>query len=181
MMAEAIIYEINPAKVRLTQKRINEIIAGLCGEEAVPVMEFIGDNKNVSEFQLAEELGLEIARVRQILYRVHNYGLAVYKRKKDRKKGWYISYWTFLKDNIKPTLEKLREERLEHLHERLAREEKNKGNFYLCPSGDVRLDFDDAVENGYKCPECGKLLLNQDNTRTIQFLKEKIAQIEMDA
>lgn len=178
-MQEAILYEVNPAKLRLTKKKIHEIVAALAGQEAVPIVEFIGDNVRVSEFQIAEELGLEIARVRQILYRLHNYGLAVYRRKKDRKKGWYISYWTFRKQDIKPTLEKLRADKLDHFRQRLEREERNRGNFYLCPAGCVRLDFDDGVENEFKCPECGQLLNQQDNERTIEFLREKIALLEM--
>ena len=181
MIAETALYELKLSKIRLTQRKINEIVAALAGEEAVPVVEMLIETPRLSEFVIAEELGLEIARVRQILYRLHNYGLAIYKRKKDRKKGWYISYWTFKKEHIKPTLDKLRLERLEHLHERLAREETNKGNFYLCPSGCMRLDFDEAVENAFKCTECGSLLTNQDNTRTIEFLKEKIATLEMNS
>ena len=181
MMQEAILYEINPAKLRLTKKKVHEIVAALAGQEAVPIVEFIGDTPLVSEFHIADALGMEIARVRQMLYRLHNYGLAVYRRKKDRKKGWYISYWTFRKQDIRAVLEKLRAEKLEHFSYRLEREEKHKGHFFMCPSGCCRLDFDDAVENGYKCHECGQLLNQQDNTRTIEFLKEKIAVLQMDA
>ena len=179
MIAEAILVKMSSGNLRLTQKKINEVVAALAGEEAVPVVERIIENPNLSEFVIAEDLEWEISKVRQILYRLHTYGLAVYKRKKDRKKGWYISYWTFRKDEIRSLIVKLKDERLEHLRERLDREEKHRGNFFLCQSGCMRLDFDQAVENGFKCSECGLVLTNQDNSRTIEFLKEKIALLEM--
>ena len=179
VIAEALLVKMSGEKLRLTQKKINEVISALAGEEAVPVVELIMESPHLSEFIIAEELEWEISKVRQILYRLHTYGLAVYKRKKDRKKGWYISYWTFRKDEIRSLMAKLKEERLDHLRERLEREEKHKGNFYLCPSGCMRLDFDSAFENGFKCSECGQVLANQDNSRTIEFLKEKIALLEM--
>ena len=179
MIAEAVLVKMSGENLRLTQKKISEVVSALAGEDAVPVVELIINNPRMSEFIIAEELGWEISRVRQVLYRLHTYGLAVYKRKKDRKKGWYISYWTFRKEEIRSLMIKLREERLDHLRERLEREEKHKGNFYLCSAGCMRLDFDQAFENGFKCSECGQVLVNQDNSRTIEFLKEKIALLEM--
>jgi transcription initiation factor TFIIE subunit alpha len=179
MIAETLLVKMSGENLRLTQKKINEVVSALAGEESVPVVELIMETPNLSEFVIAEELEWEISKVRQILYRLHTYGLAVYKRKKDRKKGWYISYWTFRKDEIKNLIVKLKEERLEHLKDRLEREEKHRNNFYLCPSGCMRLDFDQAFENEFRCSECGQVLGNQDNTRTIEFLKEKIALLEM--
>ncbi len=178
LTAETLLQETKISKMKLTQKKIEKIVSALVGEEAVPVVNLLLEESNLSEFIIAEKLEWEISKVRKILYKLHNFGLAVYKRKKDRKKGWYISYWTFKKENIKPLLEKLKKERLEHLEERLKKEEKNKGNFYLCPSGCVRLNFDEAAEHNFKCPECGRILSNQDNTRTIEFLKEKIAALK---
>ncbi len=178
LTAETLLQETKISKMKLTQKKIEKIVSALVGEEAVPIVNLLLEEDNLSEFIIAEKLEWEISKVRKILYKLHNFGLAVYKRKKDRKKGWYISYWTFKKENIKPLLEKLKKERLEHLEERLKKEEKNKGNFYLCPSGCVRLNFDEAAEHNFKCPDCGRILSNQDNTRTIEFLKEKIAALK---
>ncbi len=173
MEAELILKE-KPDKLRLTKRKLRTIMEALFGEEAATLVEAIGDRVGVNEFELAEQLGWEIAKVRQILYRLHEYHLTIYRRKKDRQKGWYISYWTFKKDQVKPMLEKLRMERLKQLQERLERELEHKGNFYLCPHGCVRMDFDQAAEYQFKCPECGRVLHLQDNTRTIEFLKERI-------
>jgi transcription initiation factor IIE alpha subunit len=42
------------------------------------------------------------------------------------------------------------------------------------------LDFDQATEFEFKCPECGTLLQQQENVRTIEHLKEKIQELETE-
>jgi len=54
------------------------------------------------------------------------------------------------------------------------------GNFYLCPNACVRVGFEKAVDLEYRCPECGSILNHQDNTKTIDFLKTKIKELQMN-
>jgi transcription initiation factor TFIIE subunit alpha len=160
--------------MRITKKLLTETITEVVGEEALDIVEYIKTRKNVSEFVIGEKTDAEIHFVRNILYKLHNLNLATYKRKKDSKKGYYISYWTFHPKRIKDVIVNLKKNKLEKLNERLAKEEKNKGSFFLCPNACARLDFEQSSEIEFKCPECGTLLQQQDNTRTIEFLKERI-------
>jgi len=107
--------------------------------------------------------------------------LATYKRKKDSKKGYYISYWTFNPKRVKDLVIELKREKLDKLKERLIKEEANKNCFFICQNTCVRLDFDHSTELGFRCPECGSLLMQQDNTRTIDYLKERIKEMEAAA
>ncbi|MEM4268469.1 MAG: transcription factor, partial [Candidatus Woesearchaeota archaeon] len=102
-------------------------------------------------------------------------------RKKDSKKGYYISYWTFTPKRIKDLIASMKKGKLNQLKERLEREEANKNCFFICPAACVRLDFEQGTEFNFKCPECGAILVQQDNTRTIDYLKEKIKDIEAEA
>ena len=104
--------------------------------------------------------------------------VATYKRKKDSKKGYYISYWTFNPKRIKDLVVNMRISKLDKLRERLTKEEQNQNGFFMCPDTCVRLDFDSATELGFRCPECGSLLMQQDNARTIDHLRERIKEIE---
>ena len=164
--------------MKITQKLIADVITALVGEEAVALVLKIKDNKNVSEFKLVKELKMEIQTLRSTLYRLHSHNLVTYIRKKDRAKGWYVSYWTFDKERVAELASLLETERLRHFKARLQNETINMNNFFLCPKGCIRMTFHDAVLSNYKCTECNIIMEQQDNTRTIDFLKEKIRSIE---
>lgn len=167
--------------MRLTNKLVNETIMETVGEMALPIVDFLKNRKNISEFIISEKTEIEIHGVRHILYALQKLNLATYKRKKDSKKGYYISYWTFHPKRVKEVITELRKEKLVKLKERLAREEANKNCFFICQNACARLDFEQATNVEFKCPECGSLLIQQDNSRTIDYLKEQIKAMETSA
>ena len=162
----------------LTNKKLFEVVEEIVGEAGVDIVKYLKDRKNISEFIIAEKTKLDMQTTRHILYKLNDYNIASYIRKKDRKKGWYISYWTFNRKRVKDLVNKLKKERLEKLKEQLKREEENHGNFFICTKACARLDFDQATETQFKCPECGSLLNQQDNSKTIGNIKEKIKELE---
>jgi len=162
----------------LTNKKIFDIIEGIVGEPGVVIVKYLKDRKNVSEFVVAEKTKLDMQTTRHILYKLNDYNVASYIRKKDRKKGWYISYWTFNRKRVKDLMDRLKREKLEKLKDQLKREEEHKGNFFICTKACARLDFDQATEFHFKCPECGSLLNQQDNSKTIDNIKERIKELE---
>ena len=168
-------------KIRLTNKLIQETLIEAVGEDTLVVIDFLKNRKNISEFVIGEKINVEIHQVRNMLYRLHQRHLATYKRKKDSKKGYYISYWTFNKKRIKDLVLEIHREKLLTLRERLVREEQNKGCFFLCSNACARLDFAQSSELDFRCPECGSLLQQQDNERTIEHLKQKIKELEIFA
>ena len=167
-------------KMKITNSKINEIIKEAIGEDSLKVVEFLKDKKNISDFKIAEKTDTDIHEIRNILYRLYNQNLVSYYRKKDRQKGWYISYWTFNKKRIKELLDKTNKEKLARYSIRLKEEEANLGNFYLCPNACVRVGFEKAVDLEYRCPECGNILNHQDNTKTIDVIKEQIKKLEVN-
>ncbi len=162
----------------LTNKKIYRLINEIAGERAIPIVEYLKDRKNVSEFIIADKVKMDMQTTRNILYTLNSYNVATYVRRKDRKKGWYISYWTFNKKRVKELIIKLKKEKINQLKRRLKKEESNKGNFFICSKACARLDFEQAVENQFKCPECGSLLNQQDNSKTIENIKKKIEELE---
>ena len=162
----------------ITNKKIQEIVSEVVGEDTLPIVKFLKDRKNISEFIIADKVKLDMQRTRNILYRLNTHNIATYVRKKDKKKGWYISYWTFNKKRIKELISQTRINKINKLKEQLRKEESNKNSFFMCPQACARLDFDQASEFGYKCPECGSLLNQQDNQKTIENIKAKIKELE---
>jgi len=166
-------------KFRLTNQLIEKIVTEVIGEGAIPIINYLKGKTNVSEFKIAEAVKEEIHKTRNILYRLLENNLVSFKRKKDKKKGWYICYWDFHPEKIKYLISKLRKQKLESLKERLRREQNN--HFFMCRNACVRMDFEKATDFNFKCPECGELMNQIDNARTIDFLKDQIVKLEKEA
>ncbi|MGC8929915.1 MAG: hypothetical protein ACP5OZ_05335, partial [Candidatus Woesearchaeota archaeon] len=160
----------------------NEIIKDVAGmlsaEDTINIIFNIKDKVNVSEFKIAEDLHLEIRDIRKKLYKLLENNLVTFKRKKDKKKGWYIYYWTFNPVQAKFLYTQLRERKLKLLQERLEREKNNQ--FFICPNACVRLDFEKAFEFDFKCPECGSLVKEHNNEATIRNLEEEIERLKKE-
>ena len=162
--------------MRVTNNIIKDVVKDVAGEDSVQLVMKIKGKKNISEFKIAESMNTEINLVRNMLYRLFQNNLVHFMRKKDRKKGWYIYYWTFQDNQIKHLYFKLKKDKLHKLKERLQRE-KN-GQFYVCNDQCMRLSFEQAMDFEFKCPECGKLIELQDNSEQLVNIKRNIHELE---
>lgn len=161
--------------VKPSRKMTEEVVTELVGEHALPIIDFLRGKTRISEFIVAEELDMEINETRNILYKLFEHNIVTFIRKKDRIKGWYICYWDLNEIMVPQIKEKMDDQKLEKMEERLSKEEAH--TFYLCSNACNRMDFDTAMEFQFKCPECGSLMHQQDNTRTIEFLKDRIKEL----
>ena len=164
--------------MKVSNKIIEEVVAQVAGSDVVPLVKILKNKKNVSEFKLADAMKQEVNLTRNMLYRLYNVNLVSFIRRKDKKKGWYIYYWTFDMKRVKELVRSLKKKRLALLKERLEREEE--GQFYLCPNECMRLDFDQAMNFQFKCPECGQLIELEDNKARIEAIKKEIEELEKD-
>lgn len=161
--------------MKLTPKTVEEAIAESAGEDVIPLVRILKKKKNISEFQLAEGIKREINITRNLLYRLYNINLVSFERIKDKKKGWYVYYWTFNQNKVKDLVNAQRKRKLERLKERLKREENNK--FYSCAEKCLRLEFEQAFDFEFKCPECGELLEQEENENKIKEIQRRIEEI----
>ena len=144
----------------------------IAGREVIPLVNLLKTKENISEFKLAEDLKCEVNYVRNLLYRLYDYNLVFFTRKKDKLKGWYIYYWTFNHDKILDVLIKIEKERLERLKSR--HDSESGGLFFCCQGKCVRLDFEHATDFEFHCPECGEIVHQDDNTGHISKISEQI-------
>jgi transcription initiation factor TFIIE subunit alpha len=165
------------AKISTQRKELIEnVVTELISPEAIPIVLYLIGKTKVSEFVIADALNMEIHRARNLLYKLFEQNVLSFIRKKDKIKGWYICYWDF-NEKILPFLsEKIRQNKVEKLKERLDKE--SSSTFYMCRNACARMDFEKAMEFNFKCPECGELMNEQNNVRTLEFLKEKITELE---
>ncbi len=158
------------------KKLTDEVVTELVGEHALPIIDFLRGKTKISEFIIAEELGMEINETRNILYKLLEHNVVTFIRKKDRIKGWYICYWDLNEHMVPQLRRKMDAEKLEKLESRLSNEQAKQ--FFMCRSGCSRMDFDEGMENEFTCPECGGILQPQDNTRTVEFLQDRIGELK---
>ncbi len=162
--------------IKLTNAVMEDLIVELIGEDVIPLVRLLKNKKNVSEFKLAELMNITVNQTRNMLYRMYNHNLVTFTRKKDKRKGWYIYYWTLDIGNLKTELLAFKRKKLSEFKTRLDKE--NEGNYLVCPSGCIRMSMESAMENNFTCLECGQVLQEQNNTRTIDNLKTRIAEME---
>ena len=144
-------------------------------ESNLPIVKALNDGIETDE-EIANETGIKLNIVRKILYRLYDMGIASYKRSKDPETQWFTYTWKFESEEVINRINKDSEKYLEMLNEELEREENNM--FFVCPQGHVRLDFDESSDYDFMCPACGEELEFQDNTQTIEQIKEDIKMVE---
>ena len=155
---------------------VKQLLTSIVEDESnLPIVEALNDGVETDE-EIANETGIKLNIVRKILYRLYDMGIASYKRSKDPDTQWFTYSWKFEKDEIINRIIKDSENYLAMLNEELEREENNM--FFICPQGHVRLDFDEASDYEFLCPACGEELEFQDNTETIEQIKEDIEMVE---
>ena len=164
--------------MKLSNELIENVVSEVAGDDVIPLVKAMKNKKNVSEFKLAEKIETEVNITRNMLYRLYHANLVSFIRRKDKQKGWYIYYWTFKQKRIKHLVSDLKKKRLEHLKERLAREESNQ--FFICSNNCMRLSFDRAVDFEFKCAECGSIMEQEDNSEKIAKIRKEVAGLEKD-
>ncbi|MDI6737706.1 MAG: hypothetical protein QME12_04290 [Nanoarchaeota archaeon] len=162
----------------LSIREIDDLIVNMAGEDILPLVNLLRGRENVSEFAIAEKLNVTVNQVRNMLYRLHKSNLVTFTRKKDKKKGWYIYYWTLAIKNIKEALFSQKKRQLADFQEKLAKE--IEGKFYVCPGKCARMTMEDAMEADFHCPECGQLMTEQDNKRTVENLQRRIDELSAE-
>ena len=164
--------------MKLSNKIIEEVIGEVAGEDVIPLVKALKNKKNVSEFKLATDVKQEINTVRNMLYRLYDFNLVSFIRRKDKKKGWYIYYWTFNERRANDLVKDIKLRKLERLKKKL---DKEKGTqFYVCEETNMRMDFETALDHEFKCPESGLLMEAEDNTQRIEHLESAIKNLEKE-
>lgn len=155
------------------------LILELCGEDAVKVVKVLLNEAEANDDTLAEKSGMRLNQVRRVLYDLLDKQLVVYKRDVDKERGYYIYTWSLNREGLREIIRERKRLVLARLKERLQYEEQNM--FFACPNGCIkRMTFDKAMEQQFKCPLCGSMLQNFDNSKILNKLRLKIESLERD-
>ncbi|MEK6872495.1 MAG: hypothetical protein AABW90_00605 [Nanoarchaeota archaeon] len=159
-------------------KLLKTIVESLIGKQSVEIVDLLAGKKHINEFIIAKKLKLTINQTRNVLYKLLDHGLVSFTRKKDRKKGWYIYFWTLnpyqalnlLEDGLKKKLQE---------QEALLKN-RRESNYYFCNNCSVEVNEETALLNNFICHECDGVYQLADNTKFIQEINDKITKLKKD-
>lgn len=145
----------------------------ILGKNGRAIVDILKKKRDVNEFKIAEKLKMTVNQVRNLLYKLDAQDIVTFIRKKDKRKGWYIYYWSL--DIVKSLklLAKIKEREIQQLNYALKSHENKR--FFLCKQCDIELTEENALVHDFICPECGTLLQLKDNKEKILEIKKNMA------
>jgi len=157
---------------------LKKVVENTAGLDAVKIVDLLYGKKDINEFFIAKKLGLTINQTRNLLYRLSHLGILSSIRKKDKRKGWYIYFWTF---NIMKSLEVL-EQTLNNEINLLKKElgEKQMKRCYKCKLCGREMSEEAALITNFICAECGEVYELADNTVALEEIRKKIEKLNKE-
>ncbi len=157
---------------------LKKVVENTAGIPAVKIVDLLSNKKNVNEFLIAKKLGLTINQTRNLLYRLSHLGIISSIRKKDKRKGWYIYFWTL---NVLKSLEVLEQSILSEINGLKAQlASKQLKRFYKCKICGREVNEETALLTDFVCSECGEVYGLADMTPAINDIQKNIARLERD-
>ncbi len=148
------------------------IVENIAGKQATEIVDLLFGRKDVNEFLIAKKLKLTINQTRNILYKLSDHGIVSFTRKKDKRKGWYIYFWTLDIFKSIEILEKKILLEIEQLKNQLRNRETKR--FYSCRTCNVEIGEETALLNHFTCAECGQVYSLSESENVIKDLENRI-------
>lgn len=161
--------------MKIAKRMINEAVKEKCGELACQIAEFLQRNSGSTEFEIGESIGVEVNKVRKALYAMVDANIACFSRKRDPEMNIYVYRWEFKEEKVYDIIKNMKKDKAKLLKKKLDYE-KNR-TFYICTNNCKRMPFEDAVEYDFWCPECGSMMVEDDNSKKIILLQEELNKI----
>lgn len=178
MKKKSSLTKLNEESQKRQIKILKVIVEDLINKQSSEIIDFLSGNKNVNEFSIAKNLKLTINQTRNILYKLSDFGLVSFIRKKDKRKGWYIYFWTLNTHQALSLLDENLRKKLEGLNVQLKN--RNQERQYFCKTCSIEVNEETALLNNFICPECEEVYELSNNTEIIEEIKRKIAKVEKE-
>lgn len=161
-------------QIRLLQSVIESFI----NKQSADIINIFYGKKDINEFLIAKNLKLTINQTRNILYKLLDLGMVSFIRKKDRKKGWYIYFWTLNNYQAFVLLNEDLKNRRVNLEKQLKNRKENR--HYFCKTCSIEVNEETALLNNFICSECEEVYELFDNSKIIDELEKKISKLKKE-
>ena len=171
----------NEAKRKLSEeeysKYLERLADTLLGPPSGIVIRALAERREATVEWLMKRTGLRQNVIRKVLHELFQIGITDYRREKEAETNWFMYYWRVKHESIAEVMLRRRDKMLKLLKLRLDYEKNNM--FFVCPDHpEYRLTFDEAYDYSFKCPECGKVLEQEDNKYLIEYLEYLITRLK---
>jgi len=156
----------------MLKKFLREVVNIIAGKQAEEMADLLDDKKYLNEFLIAKKLNLTINQTRNILYKISDYGLVSFTRKKDKKKGWYTYFWKIESLKCLEFLRGILIKKIDQIEHQIKSRETKK--FYICERCKIELNEENALLHNFTCDECGDILTIKDNTKLLREFKKSL-------
>jgi transcription initiation factor TFIIE subunit alpha len=150
-----------------------KVAEALGEEDAVRLIDILKGAEEITDDEIATKTGIRLNSVRKILYKLYDHSLVSLRRTRDPKTGWFIFHWRLQPDQLEGFILSQKRRVLEKLDIRLEYE-KNHDFYYCGTPGCKPIPFEDAMEQVFRCPTCGKPLMHYDNEKILESLTKKV-------
>lgn len=157
---------------------LKKVVEKIAGVPAVKIVDLLYHKNNINEFLIAKKLKLTINQTRNLLYRLSHLGIIHSIRKKDKRKGWYIYFWSlnilksleFLEDSLKQEIQALQSQLVS----------KRMSRAYKCSICGREASEESALLNNFTCTECGEVYVLADNAPIVKSMEEEMAKVQKE-
>jgi|GEM_PF-433936 len=163
----------------LDSKTIEELVPILLHSKGNPVISGIIRNlesgEAISDDDLAALIGVKVNMVRTELNELYANGMVSFEKRKIPNQKWYAYFWKLDMGNINYLIQQRIKKVIDILNKRLNFEMNH--SFFYCPRDGKRYTFEESLENGFRCVDCGTPLVAQDNREIVERLKSEVSRL----
>ncbi|MCL4406697.1 hypothetical protein M1139_01200 [Candidatus Parvarchaeota archaeon] len=180
---KAKVFVVNVKKLFGIEEAVKYLL-DLSGDKGIEVFKYLITHGEMEENLLAKRMKFNRANaIRKYLYKLYNKNLVSYIRVRKGSKAWYTYYWKANPERLVFLLKGIYEEEIKQAKKSI---ELNKtADFYVCEVCNRRYSLNEALENDFRCSNCGgnlqhleNALFISDKENRIKFLNKKIANLD---
>ena len=157
---------------------VKDYLEELGGPDSIKVAKALPVTKLKSEYEVADDIKININKIRSVLYKFYSKNLVVYNRQRDAKKGWYIYHWQFFPDKLVSQIIADKQALIDDA------EPVDAGNgeeqVYVCSNCGSNHDFNSAFNNDFLCPNCRIALKTVDAKKIARESNKEKKKVEKE-
>lgn len=160
----------------MLKKFLEEIVVNIAGKQAEEMIDLLSTPKYINEFLVAKKLDITVNQVRNMFYKLSDYGMASHIRKKDKRKGWYTYFWKIEILKSLELLSSILKKNIIQINNQIKNREMKV--FYICKRCSVEFNEENALLKNFTCDECGDIFVIKDNAKLLRELKKNLVKNE---
>lgn len=157
---------------------VREVVEQRIGDDELTILEHLADKGPTTDTTLAEALDTRTSTIRKALYKLYEERIADYEENRDPENGWLTFVWQFTPEQAMRSLEEARQAAAEEIEKEIEHTRENE--IFTCPAGHGRVEFTEAMDMEFHCPQCGDSLEREDPQARIEALEEQLESLEGD-